>query len=86
MGITTAMTGVPKPAPALIEAFRSAPVVGDEDGVVSFPSSVAPSLLEAVRAQVAREEETIISIRAGPLPGQLRKILIETHPTLGEER
>src|SRR5437667_9093394 len=40
-------------------------VVGDEDGVVSFPCSIAPSLLEAVRAQVAREEETIISIRAG---------------------
>jgi hypothetical protein len=40
-------------------------VVGDEDGVVSFPSSMASTLLEAVRGQIAREEETIISIREG---------------------
>ncbi len=40
-------------------------VVGDEDGVVSFPAAAAASLLEAVRAQVAREEQTIISIREG---------------------
>lgn len=44
-------------------------VVGDEDGVVSFPQSTALSLLEAVQAQIAREEETIISIREGRYQG-----------------
>jgi RraA family protein len=48
-------------------------VVGDEDGVVSFPSSIAPTLLEAVRAQIAREEETIISIREGRYQGSYGK-------------
>ena len=32
--------------------------LGDEDGVVSFPASVATSLLEAVRAQRRRDEIT----------------------------
>ena len=48
-------------------------VVGDEDGVVSFPASMASSLLEAVRAQIAREEETIISIREGRYQGSYGK-------------
>lgn len=40
-------------------------VVGDEDGVVSFSPAIAEDLLAAVRAQEAREEEIIRSIRAG---------------------
>ncbi len=48
-------------------------VVGDEDGVVSFAQSVAPALLEAVKAQIAREEETIIAIREGRYKGSYGK-------------
>jgi regulator of RNase E activity RraA len=48
-------------------------VVGDEDGVVSFPQSIASSLLEAVIAQIAREEETIIAIREGRYQGSYGK-------------
>jgi RraA family protein len=48
-------------------------VVGDEDGVVSFSQSAAPALLEAVKAQIAREEETIISIREGRYKGSYGK-------------
>jgi RraA family protein len=48
-------------------------VVGDEDGVVSFPAANAASLLEAVRAQVAREEETLIAIREGSYQGSYGK-------------
>src|SRR5215470_115084 len=48
-------------------------VVGDEDGVVSFPVAVAPGLLEAVRAQIKREEETLISIREGRYQGSYGK-------------
>ena len=44
-------------------------VVGDEDGVVSFAPSIASSLLEAVRAQVKREEETLKAIREGRYQG-----------------
>ena len=51
-------------------------VVGDEDGVVSFPAAVAPSLLEAVRAQIKREEETLIVDPRGPLSGLLRQVVI----------
>lgn len=40
-------------------------VVGDEDGVVSFPPSMAETLIAAVRAQVAREEDTLKAIREG---------------------
>ena len=40
-------------------------VVGDEDGVVSFSPSIAETLLAAVRAQLAREEETLKAIREG---------------------
>ena len=52
-------------------------VVGDEDGVVSFPAATAATLLEAVRAQIAREEETLISIREGRYQGSYGKILID---------
>jgi RraA family protein len=48
-------------------------VVGDEDGVVSFPAANAASLLEAVRAQVAREEETLKAIREGRYQGSYGK-------------
>lgn len=40
-------------------------VVGDEDGVVAFPASIGPTLLEAVRAQEAKEEAIIKSIHDG---------------------
>lgn len=40
-------------------------VVGDEDGIVSFPAARALSLLEAVQAQVAREEDMLKAIREG---------------------
>src|SRR4051812_23559765 len=36
-------------------------VVGDEDGVVAFSQAVAPSLLDAVKAQIAREEDTLVA-------------------------
>jgi RraA family protein len=48
-------------------------VVGDEDGVVSFPAATAATVLEAVRAQIAREEQTIISIREGRYQGSYGK-------------
>jgi RraA family protein len=48
-------------------------VVGDEDGVVSFAQSVAPRLLDAVRAQIAREAATLADIRAGRYQGSYGK-------------
>jgi len=48
-------------------------VVGDEDGVVSFPAAGAAALLDAVRAQVAREEETMKAIREGRYQGSYGK-------------
>jgi len=48
-------------------------IVGDEDGVVSFPASVAATLIEAVRAQIVREEQTLISIREGRYQGSYAK-------------
>ena len=48
-------------------------VGGDEVGVVSFPAAMAPSLLEAVRAQTKREEETLIAIREGRYQGSYGK-------------
>jgi regulator of RNase E activity RraA len=44
-------------------------VVGDEDGVVSFSPSIAEELIHAVRAQLAREEETLEAIREGRYEG-----------------
>jgi len=48
-------------------------VVGDEDGVVSFAAAGAAALLDAVRAQVAREEETLKAIREGRYQGAYGK-------------
>lgn len=48
-------------------------VVGDEDGVVSFPQSIASTLLEAVNAKISREAEMIISIREGRYQGSYGK-------------
>lgn len=48
-------------------------VVGDEDGVVSFPVSIATELLEAVKAQIVREQQTLISIREGRYKGSYGK-------------
>jgi RraA family protein len=48
-------------------------VVGDEDGVVAFPQSAAQALLAAVTAQIAREEETLKSIREGRYQGAYAK-------------
>lgn len=48
-------------------------VVGDEDGVVSFSQSSAPALLELVKAQIAREEATLVSIREGRYQGSYGK-------------
>ncbi len=48
-------------------------VVGDEDGVVSFPPSMAETLLTAIRAQLAREEETLKAIREGRYQSQYAK-------------
>ncbi|SFM67688.1 RraA family protein [Methylobacterium pseudosasicola] len=49
-------------------------VVGDEDGVVTFPASIAPSLLEAVRTQEQREAEVIQMIHAGRYDGRYGKV------------
>ena len=48
-------------------------VVGDEDGVITFPPSIAPSLIEAVRAQEARETEVLKMIREGRYDGRYGK-------------
>lgn len=48
-------------------------VVGDEDGIVAFPQSIAPSLIEAVRAQVQREADILQSIREGRYKGSYGK-------------
>jgi RraA family protein len=48
-------------------------VVGDEDGVVSFAQSVAANLLEAVNAQIKREADTLVAIRAGRYQGSYGK-------------
>ncbi len=49
-------------------------VVGDEDGVVSFPAAEAEKLLDAVRAQMKREEETLTAIREGRYQGSYRQV------------
>ena len=48
-------------------------VVGDDDGVVAFPQAIAADLLQAVRAQEAREEEILRSIRNGTYTGAYGK-------------
>jgi len=44
-------------------------VVGDEDGVVAFPPSIAESLIGPVNAQILHEAETIRSIHEGRYEG-----------------
>ena len=44
-------------------------VVGDADGVVAFPQAVAAALLEATRAQSAKEDEILQGIAAGKYVG-----------------
>jgi RraA family protein len=40
-------------------------VIGDDDGVVTFPPDLAPALIQALRAQEAHEAEVLRSIREG---------------------
>ncbi|SFS92822.1 RraA family protein [Methylobacterium sp. yr668] len=49
-------------------------VVGDLDGVVSFPPAQAGALIEAVRAQEAREAEVLQMIREGRYDGRYGKV------------
>ena len=44
-------------------------VVGDADGLVAFPPSVANELLQAARQQQAKEAEILLSIREGRYKG-----------------
>lgn len=48
-------------------------VVGDSDGVVTFPTAVAKDLAAAVRAHMLREAEIIKSIHAGTYTGAYAK-------------
>jgi RraA family protein len=48
-------------------------VIGDEDGLVTFPPAIAPALLAAARAQVAQEAEILRSIREGRYDGRLAR-------------
>lgn len=48
-------------------------VVGDEDGVVAFPRAAAADLLRAVRAQEAKEDEILASVRNGTYKGAYAK-------------
>lgn len=48
-------------------------VVGDEDGVVAFPPSVAGDLLKAVQAQADKEEMILQSVRDGTYKGAYAK-------------
>lgn len=45
-------------------------VVGDADGVVTFPPGIVPNLREAVHAQAAREVEVLALIRSGRYDGR----------------
>jgi RraA family protein len=40
-------------------------VLGDEDGLVAFPQSEAPTLIEKAQAQMRREAETMLAIKEG---------------------
>lgn len=48
-------------------------VIGDEDGVLAFPQSAAPALIEAVKKKIAQEEETLKAIREGRYQGSYGK-------------
>jgi RraA family protein len=49
-------------------------VVGDADGVMTFPPGIALTLLEAVRAHAAREEEVLALIRSGRYDGRYARV------------
>ncbi|MEG9526038.1 MAG: RraA family protein, partial [Hyphomicrobiales bacterium] len=49
-------------------------VIGDADGVVTFPPALVPTLREAVRAQAARETEVLAQIRAGRYDGRYARV------------
>jgi RraA family protein len=49
-------------------------VVGDDDGIVAFSPEKAPALIEAVRAQAAREAEILRLIRAGRYDGRYARV------------
>jgi len=48
-------------------------VVGDEDGVVAFSPDVADDLIRAIRAQEAKEEAILRSVRDGSYKGAYAK-------------
>ena len=48
-------------------------VVGDEDGVVSFPQSIAAELRKTVEAQIKREADTLVAISEGRYKGSYGK-------------
>ncbi|MET7243590.1 RraA family protein [Methylobacterium sp. EM32] len=49
-------------------------VVGDADGVVTFPAGIAATLIAAVRAQEAREAEMLRMIGEGRYDGRYGKV------------
>jgi RraA family protein len=49
-------------------------IVGDEDGVVAFSQAIALGLLEKVKAQIKREEDTLVAIREGRYQGSYGKL------------
>jgi hypothetical protein len=44
--------------------------------VVTFPPEIAPTLMEAVRAQEAREAEALTMIREGRYDGRYGKVAV----------
>jgi regulator of RNase E activity RraA len=55
-------------------------VIGDMDGVITFPFAMAPDLLAACNAQIERELEIIKSIREGRyLDGYASSLISQSH-------
>lgn len=52
----------------------------------TWGSGITPTLFDAVRAQIMREEETLVAIREGRNQGPLRKILVDLQLTSRNER
>ena len=48
-------------------------VVGDEDGIVTFPQAIAQKLATAVQAQIARETDIMAAIENGTYKGAYGK-------------
>lgn len=57
-------------------------VVGDEDGVVTFPVSAAPSLLEAIRRTVANEDAVKAEIATGSMHQSWLDRILSSHGLL----